>query len=129
MPAPPRDGLHSLGQCFSEHRYRLSKGSTSEFGIAVSKDETSNELARNSKLQFNGGTAFSLLDPRKRIAFEMAIEAERWRGAETAVIRVQGRVALFTTRRTDTAVMVVRHRNTSGPDANRRADETAIFCG
>ena len=67
----------------------------------------------------------SLPDPRKGIAFKVAIEAERSRGAEAAVIRVQGRVAFFTARRTDTAIMVVRHRNTSGPDANRRADENS----
>jgi len=67
----------------------------------------------------------SFLDPRKGIAFKVAIEAERSRGAETAVVRVQGRIALFTARRTDTAIMVVRHRNTSSPDANRRADENS----
>src|SRR5438874_1073621 len=106
MPAPPRDGLHSL-KSFKSILWRHQR-----LGLGVRDNE--------SRRRPPGVRSASFPDPRKGIAFEVAIKAERSRGAETAVIRVQGRVTLFTARRTDTAIMVVRHRNTSRPDANRR---------
>ena len=44
---------HATSARSGDPGYGLSKGSTSEFGMAVSKDESSNELARNSKLHRN----------------------------------------------------------------------------